>query len=470
MDVIAEFLNRGLVLQQMAALKESAATEKEQRAKAGQPSPDEDLLLDELEKAEHREHHETSGQAGYDPESDRRENTPLLDDVAFVSHDPVVGLVQSALDEYYDQPEYREEVVEDEVRDDRRGDDFHITNRRLARPPALIRNDDRRLFDKFSILDAGWVRSKIAEGLRLAHGKHAFNENPAKHHEIRDGARLVVVGDWGSGLPRAADVAKQMRERIDEGLEQKRDVHVIHLGDVYYSGWEREYRKRFLPYWPVLASEAERVGSWTLNANHDMYSGGFGYFDVALRDPRFARWQSDGNKPSSFFSLETPGWKIFALDTGFTAGELVDPQVSWLRGELKANAGKKRTMLLSHHQLASSYEKASRTLVAQMEPLLAQYPVDAWIWGHEHRCMLFNAIAGVTFPRCVGDGGIPVYQYHRPEDPYPEPGIYEHRRHIKNGLERWAVMGFAVLDFEGSKINATYVDEAGNEHKRETLG
>ena len=51
--------------------------------------------------------------------------------------------------------------------------------------------------------DSRWV-TKIAEAMleRLAKGNHAFNPVPAEH-EISDDARVVVVGDWGSGLKRA---------------------------------------------------------------------------------------------------------------------------------------------------------------------------------------------------------------------------------------------------------------------------
>ena len=41
--------------------------------------------------------------------------------------------------------------------------------------------------------------------------------------------------------------------RIADG----RQVHAIHLGDVYYSGFAREYKNRFLRYWPVREDEAD---------------------------------------------------------------------------------------------------------------------------------------------------------------------------------------------------------------------
>ena len=56
-----------------------------------------------------------------------------------------------------------------------------------------------------------------------------------------------------------------------------------------------------LDLWPVTADQAGAgVTSWSLNGNHDMYSGGFGYFQTLLADPRFAAQRSpDGTPPAT---------------------------------------------------------------------------------------------------------------------------------------------------------------------------
>jgi hypothetical protein len=67
--------------------------------------------------------------------------------------------------------------------------------------------------------------------------------------EVPEQFRLLVVGDWGTGLPRAQKVAEQMRKVLLKGQADGLTAqHVVHLGDVYYSGWDHEYRRRFLPY------------------------------------------------------------------------------------------------------------------------------------------------------------------------------------------------------------------------------
>ena len=55
----------------------------------------------------------------------------------------------------------------------------------------------------------------IAQGVleRLAQGNAPFNPAPAEYGDVADDARLVIVGDWGTGLPRARDVAALMQEK-----------------------------------------------------------------------------------------------------------------------------------------------------------------------------------------------------------------------------------------------------------------
>ncbi len=43
------------------------------------------------------------------------------------------------------------------------------------------------------------------------------------------------------------------------------------------------------------------------------------------------------------------------------------------------------------------------------------------------------------------------------------------RKYIQNGLERWALFGFAVLDFNGPKIDVKYIDEDGATYKTEKI-
>jgi hypothetical protein len=461
--MIAEYLNRGVVLDELQKVRQ----EGERQLAAGQPQNDtERFLLEELSAAELREAKSSSGQRGFELKAaQRRGQTPApLDDYAFISQDPIICLLQSALDQFADQ--HPEEVVESAPHDDtRRGpnEEVMVSSRRLrAAPQPLRANDGRRIFDKFSITDPRWIRSKLSEGVRLFRGKHEFNDKPAPPIELPSRSRLVLVGDWGSGLDRAQKVAKQMRAVLEEGKKSDLTQHVVHLGDVYYSGWAHEYQRRFLPYWPVYTEEANVIGSWALNSNHDMYSGGYGYFDLLLADSRFERQQR-----SSVFSLRHPDWNILGLDTAWDEAVLHGGQVDWLCDQLTGS--KRNALLLSHHQLFSAYDSDGDKLAKQLDPILEAQPVKAWFWGHEHRCVAYSPNRNVEFGRCVGHGGIPVYMWHGTEDAYPAPAIYEDRRSYTKGLERWALFGFTVLDFNGPEINVRYIDENGQVPRTERI-
>jgi hypothetical protein len=89
--------------------------------------------------------------------------------------------------------------------------------------------------------------AEFAEGFfkRLSEGTFPFNPEPAEH-EIDDRARLIVVGDWGSGTDQAKNVAKLMKTEVQNGRDGGRQIHVIHLGDVYFACEADEYDRKVL--------------------------------------------------------------------------------------------------------------------------------------------------------------------------------------------------------------------------------
>src|SRR5439155_15652098 len=96
-----------------------------------------------------------------------------------------------------------------------------------------VAGQKRRLGGPFEIpTDPGWVSCLVAKAIRGLKGKHAFVDR-LTHGEIGNEARLVLVGDWGTGIPRAKRVADSMRKIILSGLDDGREQHAVHLGDVY---------------------------------------------------------------------------------------------------------------------------------------------------------------------------------------------------------------------------------------------
>jgi len=97
--------------------------------------------------------------------------------------------------------------------------------------------------------------------------------------QIADKAEIAVMGDWGTNLYGAPVSAASIKAKGGYEL-------LVHLGDIYYSGTKAEVQQRFLQVWPSAAAKLNRA----LNGNHEMYSGGFAYFDDIL--PKFQQRSS----------------------------------------------------------------------------------------------------------------------------------------------------------------------------------
>ncbi len=388
--------------------------------------------------------------------------------VPYLARSPLVSMVQSRVEEA---------LAESGVRD--------ASPRRprwlawLAWLARAVKGDVHLEPGSFTPEDPDWYVA-IAKGVleRLAEGNAPFNAKPAEYDEMRDDARLVVVGDWGTGLPRARAVAALMQQKVAEALAAGRQVHVVHLGDVYYAGFEDEDRVRFLDLWPVTAAQAGAgVTSWSLNGNHDMYSGGFGYFGTLLADPRFGHQRSPDGNTTSYFRLRSPSWDFVGLDTAWdadvvSAGQIAvlhDPQASYVASV--AAASERRLVLFSHHQLVSFYDKADigTLLPDDLAPVLGGDRVTAWWWGHEHRAITYEPASGVRFPRCLGNGGVPILP-----DPDPPAGAspaitWHSTRTVHEDGQNWTRFGFAVLDLRPDRIEVAYIDDDGYVARTETI-
>ena len=330
----------------------------------------------------------------------------------------------------------------------------------------------------FSPDDPDWVTLLARKMLaNLATGRHPFNPRPAEH-AISDTARLIIVGDWGTGLPRAQAVARYIAEEVASARQQGREAHVVHLGNIYYSGLPGEVQRRALTYWPVSPAQAGAgVTSWSLNGNHDMYGGGFGYFETLLGDPRFATQHSADGLPTSFFRLTSPSWEFVGLDTSWhpdplwdgVSAVLQDPQADFVASV--ASQSDRKMVLLSQHQLTSVYAPSDLgpELPAKLAPVLSPGRITAWWWAHEPTCMGFDSIQGVSFPRCLGYGGVPAVQTRSADAPIPAPGSWASSAWRNEDGQRTVLCGFAVLDLDGSQLQVRYRTETGMTTRTETV-
>jgi hypothetical protein len=396
--------------------------------------------------------------------------------VPFVSRDPMVSLLQTSLED-----EARKSGVVHQPED--RGRFGHIA--------CVIESIEHEIHSmlhpqKFSPHDPDWVTKISAATLdRIAKGNHPFNPNPAEY-DVGDHSelRVVIVGDWGTGLPHACMVSKLMAEEIAEAQGREVPVHVIHLGDVYYSGDPVEVQRRVLAdgMWPVTADQAAQgVGSWSLNGNHDMYGGGWGYFDTLLGDERFKLQRSADGKPTSFFRIRLPRWDLVGLDTSWDtdvlcvgkAGALTDPQAAIVKGWAdECTREGRKLMILSHHQLVSAYDQGDigNVLPAKLAPLIDGKQIAAWLWGHEHRCMGFESAHGIPYVRCIGHGGMPVaVEPEAASGSTPAPGVWQESESFEELGASWHKFGFAVLDFSGDQVEVRYRNDDGTQPRTEQI-
>lgn len=326
-------------------------------------------------------------------------------DVPYLPSNQVLALIQSAYDEYIEQQGITEEP--------------------------------------FDPTDVRWIAVAWEKLRALLRGKRPFipHRNSASfRYDLPEDAVVALFADWGTGEATAQRVMQQIR--------RAEPTHAIHLGDVYHSGTPREVRSRFLDVIDREGPPASGCQYLALNSNHEMYSGGYGYFDTTL--PRFGQ-------EASYFNLNNRYWQLIGLDSGYEDHGLQDPQSEWLSAQLEAQGP--RAILLSHHQIFSPYEKraSDRRLDRKVSPLLPQ--VYAWFWGHEHKAIIFGEHRGIK-ARCIGNGAIPFRVPFGPRR-FPNVPVQHVDERAAPGSSDDGIHGFALLRFRSNAIEVSYVDEFG---------
>lgn len=378
-------------------------------------------------------------------------------DTAYAPRDQIIAIFQSAMDEYLDEivgpvepggPQKGSKKASasasktTKAASAKKGkpkaslDDFYKDGKKKG-PNGGAKTKSADIFDQFGNLDPRWVTVVTEKAKVILKGKHEFlkHKSPTDFRfKMENETTVAIVGDWGGGNAAAQAVAVQIKKIAPD--------HVIHLGDVYYAGTPKEVQERFLKFWPNPKAPGY---SFALNSNHEMYSGGYGYFDYALKQFK---------QPASYFSLANDNWRFIGLDTGYEDHDLNDSQVDWLNGQFTEDGPK--TILLSHHQLFSAYETTDTSkLRKRVQPFLAQ--VYGWIWGHEHLAVIYEKHEGIN-AICLGNGCFP---YNLPKSSPTVPVKWIDKRSSEdkdyNGGHT-----FALLKIKGSRIDIDFIDHNGN--------
>jgi hypothetical protein len=237
---------------------------------------------------------------------------------------------------------------------------------------------------------------------------------------------IALVGDWGSGAADAIAVMKQI------STMKPAPDYIIHLGDVYYGGTPSasdpntshylslgEEAGNFVNLWPA----AWNGKSFTINSNHEMYSGASGLFLDALNPTNSPFSAQQG---LSCFLLQYGDWNILGLDSAFNGtstdafmsgniGSATGTQAAWV-SSLKLDP--KKTIVLTHHTGFEYDASAVDALWAQVNQALGGDPY-AWYWGHAHNGIVYAnpvsiaasksapAFSTDTYARCCGHGALP---------------------------------------------------------------
>jgi Calcineurin-like phosphoesterase len=275
-------------------------------------------------------------------------------------------------------------------------------------------------FDEHDVL--GWAGSLITWVRKLK--PHKWQIPPSAPDAVPDTMRVGLLGDWGSGLY-GAPVCVDSIKKDAKGYNV-----LIHLGDVYYSGTRAEVTDRFLGLWPSVAAVNRAC-----NSNHEMYTGGYAYFGLTLKQ---------FGQPSSCFALQNANWLLVGLDSAYEEASLANNQVAWLT-RLIENAGDRRVILFTHHQLFSWADPVKDTLVRQLETLLTNRRLFAWYWGHEHRCVVYDPHSAWGIRgRCIGHSGYPYFRDSFLEGTVSARGVQDTTWRKVDG--RKGVPGASVLD------------------------
>ena len=230
---------------------------------------------------------------------------------------------------------------------------------------------------------------------------------------------LALVSDWGTGEPAAGAVIGTLAG-LDPDL-------VVHLGDVYYSGTPADG-----PFAPKGEEQANLVAPWpavlagrsfTLNSNHEMYSGALGYFAALGNDAApFA-----AQRGCSMFALRIGDWTVLGLDSAYYAdplelymfGSLALPaatqQMDWIASlDLEPS----KVIVLTHHNALDvacdpAQQSSYTPFWTQLRTALGGDPA-AWYWGHIHNGIVYASplTVGTSFVtntrcRCLGHGALP---------------------------------------------------------------
>lgn len=322
----------------------------------------------------------------------------------------------------------------------------------------------------YESLDIGWTEAAVCW---LEHfspeTKAVFRTDPPEIPLQAYPMSIAIAGDWGTGFTYRTDGLRTPAEKVANQICALTPTYTVHLGDVYYAGTEAEEQQKFIGNWPAGAH-----GSFTLNSNHEMYSGAKGYFSVLDSAGTFA-----AQGQNSYFVLSNRDWLVIGLDTAYHADEvhlyqhgfLDQAQCGFIDNLVKGENAPKRAILLTHHNGLSVDGMTPSALWGQVASRFAGVELW-WYWGHMHAGIVYSdrdtrgqtqpkrSGGGIIHPRCAGHGAVPAGE---PASLVANPGaVWHENRPVADLLYPGRVYnGLVSLTLNGADLTEEFIDEDG---------
>ena len=281
--------------------------------------------------------------------------------------------------------------------------DFSFPGIDLSRYPI---NPGRRKFEPLAdLLQWIWFAGGpfVFGAVKAPFRSHTKNKSRFRYKMPDPGAQtpieIALFSDWGTGEYQSNYISKQ--------LENERFPLAIHLGDVYYAGRKKEFRKYVNE---PLQNVVKQTNLFFLNANHEMLRGAKWYYNYL--DEKQQQHPRVQQQEGSYFALESDRFQIVGIDTDYhERSRLRDPELlGWLEDRLVdgRRSGRTNILLSSNHPYKYGEVALTPLLDSDLRDLVKRKLVDLWFWGNTHYCALFNRSASTPFiGSCIGHGGFP---------------------------------------------------------------
>jgi hypothetical protein len=314
---------------------------------------------------------------------------------------------------------------------------------------------------------------------------HRFRTAPVAGTPIP--SRVWVIGDSGTAN---ADAARVRDSYLDFAGGAPPDVWLM-LGDnAYNTGTDSEYQAAVFDMYPQILRAAP---VWPTLGNHDgatadSASGTGPYYDIFTL-PRAIPPGGPTNGTEAFYSFDWANIHFVCLDSYESDRSPSGAMLSWLEDDLAATTAEWIVAYWHHPPYSKgSHDSDGDTRMSEMRanvlPILEDYGVDLVLGGHSHAYERSRFIDGhyqasSTFaPSMVvqdGDGSLSGDgAYEKPLGPTPHNGaVYvvagsSGKVSASGALDHAAMyvslrqLGSLVLDVNGSQLDASFLDDAGN--------